>query len=345
MSGSQASVALIRHFAEALSFTAKGPPGTGGEAMVNVDLKAGGAETRPELRLRLKIEVSGQYAVDIIYCGVFELTGMPADALPRLLRIEAPALLFPFARQLAADAVRDAGFGALALAAVDFARLYESRNGAAPPPAGLRFVTPPGQVRQLFPSHLYHAPLGADLALERACLDLAASDQAGREWARANAYRGYTSYASVRDLAGRDPAFAELAALLDGHVAAFAGAAEFDMRGKRLALDTIWVNVMEEGGIHTSHIHPHSAVSGTYYVTTPPGAAAICFEDPRAGLMMSAPSRTPEARPENRGFVQVRPQAGSLLLWESWLRHGVEMQHGGSPRISISFNYRIEEVR
>lgn len=345
MTQPQASAALIRHFTEAMTFTARGAPGPAGEAMVAVDLKTGGAEGRPELRLRLKIEAAGRYAVDVIYCGVFELSGVPPDALPRLLLIDAPALLFPFARQMAADAVRDAGFGDMTLTAVDFARLYENRNGTTPPPADVRFVAPPGQVRELFPSYLYHAPLGVRLPLEKACLNLAASDRTGQEWARASAYRGYTSYASVRDLPGRDPAFAELVRLLDGHVAAFAQAAAFDMRGKRLVLDTIWANVMEEGGIHTSHIHPHSAVSGTYYVTTPEGAAAICFEDPRSGLMMSAPARAPEARPENQAFVQVRPQAGSLLLWESWLRHGVEMQHGGAPRISISFNYRIEEAR
>jgi uncharacterized protein (TIGR02466 family) len=337
-----ASATLIRHFAEAQSFTARGAPGAARKADVSVELKTGGVEGQPELRLRLKIEAAGQYAVDIIYCGVFALEGVSPDALPRLLMIDAPALLFPFARQLAADAVRGAGFGMLSLEMVDFAKLHEGRNGSAPKPADVRFIAPPGQVRPLFPSHLYHAPLGTDLALERACLDLAARDAAGREWAKANAYRGYTSYASVRDLTARDPAFAELVALLDGHVAAFAEAAEFDMRGKRLVLDTIWANVMEEGGMHTSHIHPHSAISGTYYVTTPDGAAAICFEDPRSGLMMSAPARTPGARPENRAFVQVRPQAGSLLLWESWLRHGVEMQHGDAPRISISFNYRIE---
>jgi uncharacterized protein (TIGR02466 family) len=344
MSGSHASAALIRHFAEGLSFTARGTPGTPGETSVAVDLKAGGSEARPELRLRLKIEAAGHYALDVIYCGVFEIADVPQAALPRLLLIDAPALLFPFARQLAADAVRDAGFGTLALETMDFARLYESRHGASPVVADVRIVAP-GQTRALFASHLYHASLGAALPLEQACQALAASDKAGQEWAKANAYRGYTSYATVRDLTSRDPAFAELAALLEGHVAAFAKAAEFDMRGKRLVLDTIWANVMEEGGIHTSHIHPHSAVSGTYYVTTPQGAAAICFEDPRSGLMMSAPSREPGGRPENRAFVQIRPRAGSLLLWESWLRHGVEMQHGDSPRISISFNYRIEEVR
>jgi len=138
------------------------------------------------------------------------------------------------------------------------------------------------------------------------------------------------------------PVFAALVKQLDRHAANFAIAAEFDMRGRRLALDGIWVNVMEEGGMHASHVHPHSAISGTYYVTMPGGAAAICYEDPRSPLMMSAPPRAAEARTENKAFVSVNPKEDTLLLWESWLRHGVEMQAGRTERISISFNYRIE---
>jgi uncharacterized protein (TIGR02466 family) len=99
---------------------------------------------------------------------------------------------------------------------------------------------------------------------------------------------------------------------------------------------------MQEEGVHPAHIHPHAAVSGTYYVSVPPGGASIYFEDPRIGLMMAAPPRTKNARLENRGLVTTRPKAGNLLLWESWLRHGVESHGDKSPRISISFNYKLE---
>ena len=47
-------------------------------------------------------------------------------------------------------------------------------------------------------------------------------------------------------------------------------------------------------------------------------------------------------RPENRSFVDVAPKPGMLLLWESWLRHGVETNGAKRPRISISFNYRLD---
>ena len=99
---------------------------------------------------------------------------------------------------------------------------------------------------------------------------------------------------------------------------------------------------MKKGAVHTPHIHPHSAISGTYYVTAPPESGAIRFEDPRLGLMMAAPPRKKTARPENRSFVDVTPKPGMLLLWESWLRHGVEPNAARAPRISVSFNFRMD---
>lgn len=340
-------VTLLKHFAKGLLFKPLGVPQAATEFSVGVDLKTSQPDAESyELELRLRIQAEGQYQLELAYAGQFAVPQLSQAELTRLLLVDAPQILFPFARNLIVETVRGAGFAPPAMETIDFAELHRRQKGDVPA-AFARTLEAPGALRALFPTHLYSAPLGADLAemLKTACLELAANDTAGQEWARANAYRGYTSYASVRDLPARAPVFAQLVTHLDRHAQSFAAAAEFDMRGKQLVLDTIWANVMEEGGIHTSHVHPHSAISGTYYVTTPDNAAAICFEDPRTGLMMSAPSRKPEARPESRAFVQVRPRAGSLLLWESWLRHGVEMQHGPQARISISFNYRVEEAR
>jgi uncharacterized protein (TIGR02466 family) len=58
--------------------------------------------------------------------------------------------------------------------------------------------------------------------------------------------------------------------------------------------------------------------------------------------MMAAPPRKPKASLENRSFVDVTPKPGMLLLWESWLRHGVEPNRARGQRISVSFNYRLD---
>lgn len=185
-------------------------------------------------------------------------------------------------------------------------------------------------IRTLFPTRLYQGQVDiTDLA--DACRDIAAQDRAGQRWAKEHGYRGYTSYASLNDLPLRDPAFADLVKALDKHVAAFAKESGFRL-AKKLKLDSLWVNVMKPGATHSGHIHPHSAVSGTLYVEVPAGAGAIRFEDPRLPLTMAAPLG-------DERFVSVDPQAGMILLWESWLRHEVLAGSAKGERISVSFNY------
>jgi uncharacterized protein (TIGR02466 family) len=81
-------------------------------------------------------------------------------------------------------------------------------------------------------------------------------------------------------------------------------------------------------------------VSGTVYIAVPEGSGALKLEDPRLPMMMAAPPRLPDAAEEQRSFVYVEPAAGSVFLWESWLRHEVAPSFAKSERISISFNYR-----
>ena len=197
--------------------------------------------------------------------------------------------------------------------------------------------------RLLFATQIHRAELSGAAALNaelaRVCLAIAAEDRAGQRWARAHGYRGYTSYASLDDLPRRATVFEQLKKKIDCQVAVFARALDFDLKGRRLKLDSLWLNVMPEGGVHGGHIHPHSAISGTYYVALPKGASAIKFEDPRLPLMMAAPARKAKARAHNQTFVTVAPRPGTLLLWESWLRHEVPPNTARGKRISVSFNY------
>ena len=193
--------------------------------------------------------------------------------------------------------------------------------------------------RTLFVTQLYEAEIpDPDLLGELAysIRTLAKDDNAGRRWARDHAYPGYTSYASLDDLTTRDPIFADLAKLLTRHANAFARDLGWDVRPK---LDSLWVNLLKGSGQHSGHIHPHSVLSGAFYVEVPPGSGAIRFEDPRLGLMMAAPTRRDDAREELRPFVTVPPRPGLLLLWESWLRHEVLAGSGKGERLSISFNF------
>ncbi|GAW35302.1 hypothetical protein RA2_02363 [Roseovarius sp. A-2] len=201
------------------------------------------------------------------------------------------------------------------------------------------------QISSLFVTRLYRAALSEhDPAidakeLEASCYSIAEDDEAGQEWCETEGYPGYTSYASLTDLPWRFPIFADLVRALDAHVAAFAEDLEFDLDGRALKLEDIWINILPEGGSHGSHIHPHSVISGTAYVAMPEDASALKLEDPRSARMMAAPTRRKGAREELQTFVYARPQVGDVLLWESWLRHEVPMNMSEEDRISVSFNY------
>jgi uncharacterized protein (TIGR02466 family) len=198
-------------------------------------------------------------------------------------------------------------------------------------------------VRHLFTTPLYQEQIDQpDLIaeLEESVRALAEDDIAGKRWSREHRYRGYTSYASLNDLPIRDPAFADLKRLLDRHVARFAEACAMDLGGRRLKLDSLWVNLLKPGGGHSGHIHPHSVVSGTVYVAVPEGAGGLKLEDPRLARFMAAPPRRAGAPESLSTFVEVNPQPGTILLWESWLRHEVMAHAGKGERISVSFNYR-----
>jgi uncharacterized protein (TIGR02466 family) len=186
--------------------------------------------------------------------------------------------------------------------------------------------------RDLFATQLHEAEIGDPGLLDglaHSIRTLAQDDQAGRSWSREHRYAGYTSYASLNDLPRRDPVIADLAKVLGREATAFARQLGWDRKPK---LDSLWVNLLKGGGHHSGHIHPHSILSGTFYVETPGGSGAIRFEDPRLPLMMAAPPR-PDA------FVTVEPRPGLLLLWESWLRHEVLPGTGKGERLSISFNF------
>lgn len=174
--------------------------------------------------------------------------------------------------------------------------------------------------------------------LEHLALELSQRDSEGIAWCSRHGYAGYTSYASVPDLSEASAPCRKLRRQIELHALDFAKALQWDLRGGRPKVDTLWVNVLPPGGSHTSHIHTNSVISGTYYVRLPKGSAAITFEDPRHAMMMAAPPRKATAPRNRQTYVTLAPRPGDLLMWESWLRHEVPLNRAESDRISFSFN-------
>ena len=200
------------------------------------------------------------------------------------------------------------------------------------------------KIKLLFSTPLYQAKLSEVgkidmLEIERSCWSIAQDDEAGQKWCEENNYPGYTSYASLVDLAWRSPIFEDLKKLLDLHIEQFVAELDFNLEGRDLKLEDLWINILAEGGNHSAHLHPNSVISGTIYISMPPKTSAIKFEDPRHPMMMAAPSRLVNAKEYLRPFIYINPLVGEILLWESWLRHEVLTNTSSEERISISFNY------
>ena len=218
-------------------------------------------------------------------------------------------------------------------------------RGLSPNLSRLRYESAMAQIDSLFVTRLYraalseHGPKIDPQEMEASCITIAEDDEAGQDWCEENGYPGYTSYASLTDLPWRFPIFADLVKSLDAHVAAFATDLELDLDDRKLVLEDLWINILPEGGTHASHIHPHSVISGTTYVSMPDGASALKLEDPRHAMMMAHPPRTKDCRRELRTFVYEAPNVGDVLLWESFIRHEVPMNMSEDERISVSFNY------
>lgn len=200
-------------------------------------------------------------------------------------------------------------------------------------------------VQKLFPTLIYSARLpGAargrlNARLLRECLQLRQDDMAGRRWSAERYPGGYTSYGSAHRMHRMSPTFTALERAIDRHVARFTRSLDLDLTARKLAMTDCWVNIMPRGTAHGLHLHPLSTISGTYYVRTPRGSPGLKVEDPRLERMMAAPPRSARAARENRPWVVLPAEAGTVLLFESWLRHEVVANTVAAERISISFNY------
>jgi uncharacterized protein (TIGR02466 family) len=196
-------------------------------------------------------------------------------------------------------------------------------------------------VQRLFPTLVYGGRLkqtgwrAFNNRLLQECQQLRLDDVGGQRWSAKNYPGGYTSYNSVNRMHEVSPTFAELQRRLQRHVRSFTSSLEFDLEQRELTMTDCWVNIMPRQVVHTLHLHPLSTISGTYYVKTPKGCAGLKFEDPRLDRFMAAPPRSGDSRP----WVVIPAAEGSLVLFESWLRHEVAPNPVAAERISISFNY------
>ena len=132
------TLAVVAQYIKDLSFEVPGAPAVYAalqekqpDITVNIDVKANpidGDMYEVVLNIHAKCDVDGTPAFisELSYGGVFTVTG-PPETLQPILLIECPRLLFPFARNIIADATRDGGFPPLMLAPVDFVSMFQNQ--------------------------------------------------------------------------------------------------------------------------------------------------------------------------------------------------------------------------
>lgn len=134
------SLRVMGQYIKDLSFENPHAPQSLGESKapeiavsVNVNARGlGGSDYEVELALEAKASHGEKTAfmIELSYAGVFRIENMPQDVLQPLLLIECPRLLFPFARQILAEATRNGGFPPLMLEPIDFGQIYQRRMQA-----------------------------------------------------------------------------------------------------------------------------------------------------------------------------------------------------------------------
>jgi len=175
-------------------------------------------------------------------------------------------------------------------------------------------------------------------------LSLSKQDLMGQKWSKENYFGGYTSYSSVCDLHCRYPSFAAFEEELQPHAENFARTQGWNLKDLELRMTHLWVNIMPEHTYHTLHLHPHSAISGAYYLQTPLKSVPLKIEDPRMNCYMSAPVRENRTPANESLYFEVQAKEGDFVIFESWVRHEVPPNRSKKPRISLSFNYSLENV-
>ena len=115
-------------------------PGANPNLQINFNVGVGNLrENTYEVTISLEGEARNDngvlYKVELVYAGVFVLKNLPPQAIHPVLFIEAPALLFPFARRIVADLTHEGGFPPLLLDPIDFGSLYRRRIESGQQPA------------------------------------------------------------------------------------------------------------------------------------------------------------------------------------------------------------------
>lgn len=117
---------------------------------------------------------------------------------------------------------------------------------------------------------------------------------------------------------------------------AFAKSMELDTDKHPLKCNECWLNVYTEGHAQDVHLHGNSVISGIYYPKAPPGSGPLLIHSPFNDVMLDPPTR--ELNALNIKVMAIKPKAGKMVLFRSFVKHSVMPTRCKEERISIAFN-------
>ena len=134
------SVQINAQYVKDLSFEAPNMPFTlmeiksAPEININIDLKAGKTQNEKVFTLDLSLRLNAKtketnktlFLCELVY-GALATLDIPEDARETVLMVEIPHLIFPYARAIIANIIREAGLPSLQINPIDFAGLYRAK--------------------------------------------------------------------------------------------------------------------------------------------------------------------------------------------------------------------------
>lgn len=134
-------------------------------------------------------------------------------------------------------------------------------------------------------------------------------------------------------------AFHPLRAFIVGEATKFANFNCFNITRHPLKLNESWVNIHGHGNYQEAHVHQNSVLSGVYYVNAPEKGGTFNLHSPYKYQMLQPPmTQVPSFAAR---VVPIEAQEGMLVMFRSFVEHGVNPNDSNQERISISFNFTM----
>ncbi|WP_392530623.1 TIGR02466 family protein [Nostoc sp. C117] len=198
-----------------------------------------------------------------------------------------------------------------------------------------------GTRKDWFPSPIWHFPVDnheyLNLKLLKLIEDEYAQDPRGIQMSN------ILGWHSVDNLNKRDD-FQDFMKIIMDNVLEIANFLKWDLEQVVLTINNCWAMINRKFSSNSVHDHPNSLLSGVYYIKSPKDCGGLLFRDPRVAAHRILPPYL-ELTPWTMPSVTYKPVEGTMIIFPSWLTHGVEPNLSDEERISISFNIGVKSYQ